>query len=581
VVDATVLSRDEPENFKYDQYKMKKGKGKGQQHLYNKYRYSDAKQLKVDVMSKQHSIVLSLILIFSILGTAEEPVPFPDQEFKRAIEEAISLSNPTPSDMLKLTELSINANIDSICGIEYAKNLQQISLSSIVHDLTPLTRIAGLTKIKLSRYNKVLPAELIENELTVLPDLSELHCLNELVLEGTQIRDIHSISKLTGLTRLVLSCNSIDDLSPISQLKNLVYLKIHRENSNNIPSLSNMSALEELDIYEGPYDIKWLERTTSLKKVSLCESHIRDISPLKPLTHLTELNLSRNEIPDISPLQNLQALQHLNLSFNQISDVSPLSSLDQLTVLSLPGNRIQDVSPLANAKQLKILHIWDNPLTRKSQTVDLSTMQQHNPDMVTVCDVDNTNTFHDFVIPGFYLLYILAALWLLWKLKKAKKNKLFYLASGFFILSLTPLPVRPRDVETAVYKATTALIQDERIIVINNYKATYIPLYDSKYINPYRTLYYRNEIQVHNGVFQKLNLLAEPSDDSMSSIDSGRYAIIEYTYRDDLSELTKTTSKASLHFNYYFGLLGAQGYRLILYRNLFGVHPIYIHEWSS
>ncbi|MEN6307450.1 MAG: leucine-rich repeat domain-containing protein [Anaerohalosphaeraceae bacterium] len=532
-------------------------------------------------MSKQHGIVLGLILIFSVLGKAEEPVPFPDQEFKRAIEEALSLSNPTPSDMLKLTELSINGNIINISGIEFAKNLQQISLCSIIHDLTPLTRIAGLSKIKLSRYNKVLPVELIENELTVLPDLSELHCLNELVLEGTQIRDIHSISKLTSLTHLVLSCNSIDDLSPVSELKNLVCLKIDRENSINMPSLSNMSGLVELDIDEGPYDIKWLENATSLKKVSLCESHIRDISPLESMTQLTELNLSRNEISDISPLQNLQALQHLNLSFNQISDVSPLSGLNQLTVLSLHGNRIQDISPLANAKQLKILHIRYNPLTRKSQTVDLSTMRQHNPDMVIECDVDNANIFHDFVIPGFYLLYILAASWLFWKLKKAKKKKLFYLASGFFILSLTPLPVRPRDVETAVYKATTALIQDERVIVINNCRATYIPLYDSKYINQYRTLYYRNEIQVNNDVFQKLDLLAEPLDANMSSIDSGRYAIIEYTCRDDLSELMKTTPKAALHFNYYLGLLGAQGYRLILYRNLFGVHPIYIHEWSS
>ena len=62
----------------------------------------------------------------------------------------------------------------------------------------------------------------------------------------------------------------------------------------------------------------------------------------------------------------------------------------------------------------------------------------------------------------------------------------------------------------------------------------------------------------------------------MRFYDQGK-ALVEATTWDRFNDV----DTGSLHFNYYYGSLGAQGYRMSLYRNLLGTFGFFTKEWAS
>jgi hypothetical protein len=63
-------------------------------------------------------LVLFCSLGISRLAIAEDPVYFPDANLKAAVESALGISNPTPTDMLSLTSLTLQvSSMQRICRI--------------------------------------------------------------------------------------------------------------------------------------------------------------------------------------------------------------------------------------------------------------------------------------------------------------------------------------------------------------------------------------------------------------------------------------------------------------------------------
>ena len=53
------------------------------------------------------------------LAPAQEPVHFPDHNLKAAVEQALGVNNPTPTEMLGLTVLSADdRGISDLTGLE-------------------------------------------------------------------------------------------------------------------------------------------------------------------------------------------------------------------------------------------------------------------------------------------------------------------------------------------------------------------------------------------------------------------------------------------------------------------------------
>ncbi|MCH8215648.1 MAG: leucine-rich repeat domain-containing protein [Planctomycetes bacterium] len=273
-------------------------------------------------------LVFGLIVVTAGQTAHAAPVNFADANLKACVEAALNVSNPTPTDMLALTELQVcrNKGITDLTGIEYATNLTDLDLQR--NQISDISALAGLTN------------------------------LDRLILSDNQISDISALAGLTSLTNLRLPDNKISDISSVSGLNRLVELHL------GVNKISDISALAGL---------------TNLEILRLPENQISDISPLSGLTSLTNLRLSGNQISDISALAGLTSLTDLRLSRNQISDISALAGLTSLTGLTLRGNQIIDVSPLSGLTELGDLNLGTNPLNQEACDIYIPQIKANNP----------------------------------------------------------------------------------------------------------------------------------------------------------------------------------------------------------
>ncbi len=262
---------------------------------------------------------LVLAILVSIPGLvscaeAQDPVHFVDLNLKTAIEDALWISDPTPADLLTLTELrSINSGIVSLAGLEYADNLRELNLRfNRISDVSALSGLRNLRKLVLNN-----------NQLEGISLLSGLKDLQFLDLHGNKISNISPLSGMVNLQKLILHDNRISDLGALSGMKNLNFLDLFGNYIRDLAPLSDLSGLETL---------------------VLSANRIRDISDISGLNNLKILSLKLNGLDAISSsvLCDLIHLRRLNVSYNHIGDISGLSCLTSLRELELESNSLLD-----------------------------------------------------------------------------------------------------------------------------------------------------------------------------------------------------------------------------------------------
>ncbi len=279
--------------------------------------------------------VLCLSMAFAWVGRVqgESPVSIPDPVLKAAIEDALWVSDPTPTDMLALTELTSvqewderAAGIKDLKGLEHAGNLRTLKL--------------------------------------------RLHPFS----------DVYPLANLTNLTSLELSENFIRDLSPLSRLTGVTYLNLHANCFSDISALSQMTRVTELVLrYNNVSDLSPLAGMAELRTLDLNGNRVSDLSPLSSLTQLSTLQLWSNSVKDVSPLAALNALTSLSLAYNQVADVSALRNLKHLRSLDLTSNQITDISALCGLTSLASLKLQDNPLPQEAYTLHIPQIAANNP----------------------------------------------------------------------------------------------------------------------------------------------------------------------------------------------------------
>jgi parallel beta-helix repeat protein len=393
------------------------------------------------LVMRDYTLLLGLIfglLGFSPLAMAEDPVYFADENLKLAVEVTLGKLNPTPTDMLALTELDARVRgITSLTGLEYALNLERLWLSeNRISNLSPLSGLLNLEYLGLavnqisdisvlSNLTNLTYLEMIYNQISDITALSGLNTLTDLGLGGNQISDISTLSgltnlehlslsmnqitditpllTLTNLRRLGLNVNQINDIYPITRLTNLTSLAISNIGISDISELWRLTNLTDLEIGGNQItdisvlsqfpsltrlwagynplggDISVLSGLTNLTFIDLTNAQISNISALSGLTNLTALELWYNQISDISAVSGLTNLTQLYLSHNQISDISAVSGLTNLTVLYLTWNQISDISALAAHTQLEYLLLDTNPLNADAYCVYLPLIIENNP----------------------------------------------------------------------------------------------------------------------------------------------------------------------------------------------------------
>ena len=152
------------------------------------------------------------------------------------------------------TDVSEEAQIADLGGLEYFKNLKSLNLSS--NAVTDISLLTGLTK------------------------------LISLSLSGNPVADISPLSGMTNLEKLSLSGCAAEDYSSLGSLHNLKVLLLDNSTINDISALSGL---------------------TELTYLSLKDTQVSDVSPLAGLNGLTQLYLAECPVDDYSPLANIYA----------------------------------------------------------------------------------------------------------------------------------------------------------------------------------------------------------------------------------------------------------------------------------
>ena len=270
------------------------------------------------------SIFLSVVLHSA---QAESPVVFADANLKAAVEAALWVSDPTPTDMLALDYLSAySQGITSLSGLEYAENVNALHLSH--NRISSLSALSGMSNLETLALNT--------NEVSDLSPLSGLDHLTSLNLHDNQISDVSPLSGLSNLEELILRINFISDISALSGLTNLDSLTL---DSNKIGSISALSGMSKLRF----------------------------------------LRIGSNEISDLSPLSGMSDLEYLDAHKNEISNLSALGSLSNLDTLVLSDNQISDISPIGDFLSLSRLDLRDNPLNQEAYDIYLPQIAVNNP----------------------------------------------------------------------------------------------------------------------------------------------------------------------------------------------------------
>ena len=118
-----------------------------------------------------------------------------------------------------------------------------------------------------------------------------------------------------------------------------------------------MSALRSLDLRgAGVSDLTGLEYAVNLTGLDLSGNPVADLTPLGLLVNLRVLGLAGVEA-DPWPLFTLTGLRRLSLRDAGLSDISMLSGLTELEVLDLSGNPVSDLWPLAGMHRLGALRL--------------------------------------------------------------------------------------------------------------------------------------------------------------------------------------------------------------------------------
>ena len=270
----------------------------------------------------------------------EQPLNFCDEDFEKAIREAINLADDdiiTIEILNNVKKLDLSekglSNISDISALANLTNLQTLHLSG--NSISDISALRGLTNLQT--------LDLCNNSISDISTLGNLKNLQTLNLSGNKIiSDISALRSLTNLQTLDLCNNSISDISALGNLKNLQTLNL---SGNKI--ISDISALRSL---------------MNLQTLNLSGNGIIYIGALANLTNLQTLDLSGNGIIYIGALASLTNLQTLNLSGNSISDIGALRSLTNLQTLYLSNNNISDVSLLGNLSGLRYLYLSNNNL---------------------------------------------------------------------------------------------------------------------------------------------------------------------------------------------------------------------------
>jgi hypothetical protein len=163
-------------------------------------------------------------------------------------------------------------------------------------------------------------------------------------------------------------------------------------------------------------------------------------------------------------------------------------------------------------------------------------------------------------------------------MRRRTKRVLIALAGAVLLMLLfvpMPLPLKARDKEAAVSHAITAVLRDRRVLTEKGFSSGkgYRHLEETSFVRGGQ-LYFANGLGIPDTVFLKHGLKPVPKDRKFHAGDG--VVVIAFSNRDIQGKPAK-----DIQFAYIFGLLGAHGYSIRIYKCLATRYFVYAYQWTS
>lgn len=371
------------------------------------------KYLSVSISNDKFSCSVSLRWNNYIKGDTTKEINIPDANLKKILLENNDMDNDkkiTEQDMINMQWMDgYNAEISSLEGLQYAKNLKYIGLSgNYIKDLSPILGITTLESVDLSNnlltdisglgstkwtalnyinlnnnfinfknstnYNtlknimKSIQNEYYdwENELTQTinsqyENIGEID--NEVILEDALkarlIRLGIDTNKDGKITRREMYYANM-----LNGQEDMFELNLSNANITNISGLEYLG-FSYIDLSDNNIeDITPITKNKKVIFINLSNNNISNISGIENNYNLIDINLSNNKITNITPLTNLFSMKkkanwrevYINLANNEISNIDCVKNWKNLATLDLSGNKITNIKELNNYN----FKLWDN-----------------------------------------------------------------------------------------------------------------------------------------------------------------------------------------------------------------------------
>ena len=134
-------------------------------------------------------------------------------------------------------------------------------------------------------------------------------------------------NELAALAALDARDAGIADLTGLGHAANLVAIDLGRNPLTDLRPLAGLANLDALNLDATGADPWAVAALGGLKRLSLRDNGIGDVSALAGLAKLRALDLAGNVIEDVTPLAGLASLQALDLGGNRVEELSPLARL--------------------------------------------------------------------------------------------------------------------------------------------------------------------------------------------------------------------------------------------------------------
>lgn len=210
--------------------------------------------------------------------------------------------------------------------------------------------IAGLYYIKQESIYSQQPVEFVDKEF------------KRVIQKELKKQEIYQ-QDLDSITVLEIEGNyNIENIEDIGKCRNLKKLSIKDCSVTDISIIGKLDYIQYVNLKgNNIYDLSGLIESVTLTEIILDNNYISDIEPLGHIVQLESLSIANNNISSLpDDLKNLDKLFYLNISENRLIDITNLNGLNSLVELNVAGNKLSSSPQMKNLSQLQNLNLSNN-----------------------------------------------------------------------------------------------------------------------------------------------------------------------------------------------------------------------------